>query len=117
MSLTVLNVAYPLAPVGPDAVGGAEQVLTQLDLALTRAGHNSLVIACEGSQVSGTLIPVPRFDGALTDEARQAAHEQHRRAIDQVLNRWPVDLIHMHGIDFDRYLPPEGVPVLVTLHL
>jgi len=23
----------------------------------------------------------------------------------------------MHGIDFDRYLPPEGVPVLATLHL
>ncbi|TIU34927.1 MAG: glycosyltransferase family 4 protein, partial [Mesorhizobium sp.] len=34
MTLTVLNVAYPLAPVGPDAVGGAEQVLSALDRAL-----------------------------------------------------------------------------------
>ena len=39
MSLTILSVAYPLAPVGPDAVGGAEQVLSQLDHALTAAGH------------------------------------------------------------------------------
>ena len=39
MTLTVLNVAYPLAPTGPDAVGGAEQVLTHLDTALTRAGQ------------------------------------------------------------------------------
>ena len=49
MSLTVLNVAYPLAPVGPDAVGGAEQVLSHLDAALTRVGHRSIVVACEGA--------------------------------------------------------------------
>ena len=46
--LTVLNVAYPLAPVGPDAVGGAEQVLSAIDQALTEAGHRSIVVACEG---------------------------------------------------------------------
>ena len=28
MTLTILSVAYPLASVGPDAVGGAEQILT-----------------------------------------------------------------------------------------
>src|SRR5436189_6305216 len=54
MSLTVLNVAYPLAPVGQDAVGGAEQVVTALDRALLRAGHRSLVIGCEGSSIGGT---------------------------------------------------------------
>src|SRR5690606_24198658 len=27
------------------------------------------------------------------------------------------DLVHLHGLDFHRYLPPPGVPVLVTLHL
>src|SRR3954465_10552397 len=41
MPLCVLNVAYPLAPVGPDAVGGAEQVLAMIDAALVRAGHES----------------------------------------------------------------------------
>ena len=39
MALTILSVAYPLAPVGPDAVGGAEQILTCLDAALVRAGQ------------------------------------------------------------------------------
>src|SRR4051794_32918827 len=29
--VTVLSVAYPFAPVGPDAVGGAEQILSELD--------------------------------------------------------------------------------------
>ena len=58
MSLTVLSVAYPLAPVGPDAVGGAEQVLTRLDRALVEAGHRSIVVAQEGSRTAGTLVAV-----------------------------------------------------------
>ena len=29
--LTVLEVACPLAPVGPDAVGGAEQMVSMVD--------------------------------------------------------------------------------------
>jgi glycosyltransferase involved in cell wall biosynthesis len=33
------------------------------------------------------------------------------------LRHWPVDVVHMHGIDFHAYLPPPGPPVLVTLHL
>ncbi|HET8728701.1 MAG TPA: glycosyltransferase [Alphaproteobacteria bacterium] len=117
MSLTVLSVAYPLAAVGPDAVGGAEQVLTLLDRALVQAGHRSVVVACEGSQTAGTLVSVPMERDVLDDAAKAAAHARHRRAIAAALNRWPVDLVHMHGIDFHAYLPPPGVPVLVTLHL
>jgi glycosyltransferase involved in cell wall biosynthesis len=37
--------------------------------------------------------------------------------IQQIVDHWRVDLIHMPGIDFHRYLPPSGVPTLVTLHL
>ena len=117
MRLTILSVAYPLARVGPDAVGGAEQVLTLLDAALTQAGHRSLVIACEGSKVAGTLIAVPEISGSLTEPAREAAQKQHRRAIECALEQWPVNLIHLHGIDFHKYLPPPGPPALVTLHL
>jgi glycosyltransferase involved in cell wall biosynthesis len=40
-----------------------------------------------------------------------------RDAIRYVLDRWPVDVIHLHGIDFAGYLPAPGVPVLATLHL
>ena len=117
MSLTVLNVAYPLAPVGPDAVGGAEQVLTRLDSALVRAGCRSLVVAREGSQTKGTLLSTPNHRGPLDESARRRAWRHHRRRIEEALNEWPVDVIHFHGIDFFEYLPPAGVPVLITLHL
>ncbi len=109
--------AYPFAPVGPDAVGGAEQVLSHLDLALTRLGHRSIVVACAGSAAAGQLVTTALPDGALTEEARRTTHAAHRRSIERVLARQAVDLVHMHGVDFLAYLPPPGVPVLVTLHL
>jgi glycosyltransferase involved in cell wall biosynthesis len=116
--LTVLNVAFPMAPVGPDAVGGAEQVLTLLDAALIEQGHRSIVIACEGSTTRGTLLATPRPDGPLGGADTWArAHERQRAAIHEALLRWPVDVVHMHGLDFHRYLPDGGVPVLATLHL
>jgi glycosyltransferase involved in cell wall biosynthesis len=117
VTLTVLNVAYPLAPVGPDAVGGAEQVLTQIDQGLVEAGERSIVVARTGSRAAGTLVPVAAEAGILDDAAKRRAHARHRAAIAAALQRWPVDLIHLHGVDFERYLPPPGVPVLVTLHL
>jgi glycosyltransferase involved in cell wall biosynthesis len=117
MALTVLNVAYPLARVGPDAVGGAEQVVTVLDEALVAHDHRSIVVACEGSSCRGLLLPTPAIDGPFDREARRASWERTRRAICQALDRWPIDVVHMHGVDFDRYLPPAGVPVMATLHL
>ena len=90
MRLTVLNVAFPRAPVSPDTVGGAEQVLSQIDRALVEEGHRSRVLACEGSRVAGELIEALDFDA---------------------------DVLHFHGIDFYEYLPEDGPPALVTLHL
>jgi glycosyltransferase involved in cell wall biosynthesis len=116
MSLTVLNVAYPLAPVSPDAVGGAEQVLAALDRALVAAGHRSIVIACEGSCVAGQLFAVPAAAGELDDAAKTRAQACHRAAIAAALRRFPIDVVHLHGIDFSAYVP-EGVPALVSLHL
>ncbi len=115
--LTVLSVAYPFAPVSLDAAGGAEQILALLDHALMQAGHHSIVIACEGSAVQGTLVPTPRVASFIDEPARVRAWQEHRQAIQQALDRYPIDLVHMHGIDFVQYLPPPGLPVLVTLHL
>lgn len=114
---TILNVAYPLAPVGPDAVGGAEQILGALDAALVRAGHRSIVVACGGSAVHGELVSIPRFRGPLTEEVRSRAWHDQRCAIRNILRERPVDLIHFHGLDFNHYLPGDGPPALVTLHL
>lgn len=116
MALTVLSVAYPFAPVGPDAVGGAEQVLSALDRALTEAGHRSIVIACEGSQVAGELVTVRSEDGVVDDAVRERAWAAHRAAIGDVLARTRVDVVHLHGVDFYAYIPPNA-PTLATLHL
>jgi glycosyltransferase involved in cell wall biosynthesis len=117
MPLTVLNIGYSLAPVGPDVAGGAEQVLSALDHSLVAAGHRSIVVAPEGSQTAGILVATAPLPAAITDEARQSMQQRHREAIAEALARWPVDVIHAHGLDFAEHLPDPGIPTLVTLHL
>lgn len=114
---TVLSVAYPLAPVRPDASGGAEQVLGILDEALVRAGRRSIVIAAEGSRVAGTLVAMPRPEGVLDQAALARAEARQAEAVREAVRRYHPGLVHMHGQDFHAYLPPHGVPVLVTLHV
>lgn len=117
MSLTILNVAYPFAPVGPDTAGGAEQIVHRLDAALVAAGHRSLVLARADSQIEGTLLPLPLHTGTIDQAMRHRMHERCRRAIAEALARHSIDLVHLHGIDCAAYLPPAGVTALVTLHL
>ena len=115
--LTVLSVAYPLAPVGPDSVGGAEQILSRIDQALVAAGHKSLVVACVGSHTFGELISTGATGDSLTDDVQQRAQARALDAIQRLLRECPVDLIHMHGVDFHRYIPKTELPVVATLHL
>ena len=115
--LTVLSVAYPFAPVGPDAVGGAEQILSHLDRALTAAGHRSIVVAATGSAVAGRLVPTDVPPGEFTDDVRAAVWAAHRANLIRTLDEHDIDVVHLHGIDFHQYLPPAGVAAVVTLHL
>lgn len=118
MSLTVLSIAFPFAAVGPNSVGGAEEILATMDEALTEAGHNSIVVACEGSQTQGSLFPVPQPRASVLTEADQArARDQYQAAIDRALAAHTVDLVHMHCMDFHEYRIAADIPVLVTLHL
>jgi glycosyltransferase involved in cell wall biosynthesis len=117
MPLTILSVSYPLARVAEDTAGGAEQILSLLDHGIVSAGHRSIVIAPEGSQCRGTLIRTALPSGPLNEGSRARAHESCRQAIRSALQRYSVDLVHMHGIDFLEYLPEAGVPVITTLHL
>lgn len=117
MPLSVLSVAYPFAPVSPDPVGGAEQVLSRLDGALIERGHCSTVLAMEGSRARGRLLGIPAPAGLIDEAARARAHGAVREAIAHCLRHEAVDLVHMHGVDFASYLPEAGVPVLVTLHM
>ncbi len=117
MSVTVLSVAYPFAVVGPGLVGGAEQVMTLLEAELVERGYGSVVVAREGSEVRGVLLPTPVRAGLITEEVREEVTRAHQANLDEALRQHAVDLVHMHGIDFHRYRLPESVPVLVTLHL
>jgi hypothetical protein len=55
-----------LTAVNLDSVGGAEQILLEIDRGLVRRGHTSLVFASLESKIAGTLIPTPALDGSIT---------------------------------------------------
>lgn len=127
--LTVVSVAYALAPVRPDAAGGAEQVLAAVDRALTAAGHRSVVVAMAGSRVAGTLaaVPAPPPGQALDDAVRDAQQARVRAMLAATLAALaragtPADLVHFHGVDVADVIGAAAldgapVPALVTLHL
>ena len=118
MALTVLSVAFPFAPVGPCGVGSAERILAELDTALVAEGQRSLVVACAGSLVAGELFASPMPERALISESDRRWHRwRFQSAIDRALSKHRVDLIHMHGVEFDQHVLPPDIPVLVTLHV
>ena len=117
MTLTICSVSYAFAPVTADPAGGSEQVLSALDRALTAAGHRSIVIAPEGSSVTGELHAVPAPDGPIEGEVWARTHAAVRAQIARVIEHERPDLVHLHGFDFGSYVPAPGPPVLVTLHL
>lgn len=115
--LTILSVAYPFAPVSTHTAGGAEQILASVERALVAGGYRSLVAAAEGSSVAGQLFATPLPTGLIDDAARARVTAAQQQSIDRALASAPVDLIHMHGLDFSSYKLPPSVPVLVTLHM
>jgi len=118
LPLTVLSVGFPLAKVSPETAGGAEQVLLSLDRGLVSEGHHSIVLAPQGSSCHGLLIPVQVPGGRLDEPAKREARRSFKRALEHALARFSADLVHMHGLDFDEYLPErQDVPVVVSLHL
>ncbi|MBV8056251.1 MAG: glycosyltransferase, partial [Deltaproteobacteria bacterium] len=114
--MTILNVAYPFAPVSLDAIGGAEQVLAMIDSGLVSAGMESIVVGAKGSRISGALIEL-QASQIIDDDARDLTYRCYAQAILETIAQRRVDLVHMHGVDFAQYIPVAGVPVLVTLHL
>jgi glycosyltransferase involved in cell wall biosynthesis len=118
VSLTVLSIAFPYAPVGPRGVGGAEQIVGVLDHALAANGRRSLVVACEGSETAGDLFTVALPPCEAYDDAdRSLVRKRVQAAIDRALRSADMDLVHMHGMDFHEYRLPADIPILVTLHL
>ena len=115
--LTVLSVSYSLGRVSERTAGGAEHILLTLDRHLTSCGQRSLVIAPGGSRSRGLLLPTPPISHRIDVFEQRRARANHAIAIERALARFPVDVIHLHGVDFLGYIPDTTVPVVVTLHL
>lgn len=117
MSISVLSVGYPLAQVGLDAVGGSEQILAQIDRGLVNAGWISHVVAPAGSSIHGQLHAIPPICGEITESLRLHQYNACAAMIAAVLARETIDVIHFHGLDFERYATPTALPALASLHL
>ena len=104
--LTVLNVAFPFAPVTADSIGGAEQILARIDRALVANGHRSIVLASKGSTPAGELVPIPRPQGEIDPQDWADAREFLRHAIPALIETQGVDILHMHGLNYHSCLPP-----------
>lgn len=111
--LRVLSVAYPFIPVGGQCPGGPQEFLRRLDRQLVEAGHESTVLAEEGSSVCGQLVAM---GASFPAKSSPEVWSEYRTAIAQLLWQRHFDLVHMHGFDFLEYVPQEPVPVLVSLH-
>lgn len=92
-------------------------MLARMERAIVATGYRSIVIAQRGSSLAGELLPVDAVKGEITEEARRTIHRQVREQIAEAVRRARPDLIHFHGIDFGSYLPADGPPCLVSLHL
>ena len=115
---TVLSVAYPFAPVGPNLVGGAEQILWDLDRALVADGDRSVVVACEGSEPAGCLYPVPLPKKRILEDVDRAwCRAQFHAALSDALTSEAVDLVHVHSLDLFGFQFPPEIPLLITLHM
>lgn len=117
MKYRILHIAYPLAPVNYNTAGGAEQILYLIDKALNEKKCQSAIIACRGSLPAGKLFEADAISEPFNDDIIAKHHEYIREVIAEVLSRNDFDVLHMHGIDFDSYLPETDTPLLVTLHL
>jgi glycosyltransferase involved in cell wall biosynthesis len=114
---TVINVAYPFAPVNDATPGGAEQIIYSIDNELSVRNFFSIIIAQEGSQIKGELISVPKINGLIDSEKKKNIHLMVKKLIEYAINKYRPDLIHFHGLDFFNYLPDTKIRSLVTLHL
>jgi len=119
-SMRILYVAYPMVTVSEDSCGGAEQMLCTLESEIARRGYRTIVAACEGSRVTGELLPT----GAVPEcpdryEARNAQHvAMILRYIGSVqASGRRIDLIHDKSGSFWRHAAQVDAPVLATLHL
>jgi hypothetical protein len=48
------------------------------------------------------LLPIPAVSDDLDERAHVAAQTATRHTVERTLRSYPVDVVHVHGLDFDR---------------
>lgn len=114
---SILNIAYPFAEVGDNAVGGAEQILNSIDKSLTRSKIRSIVLAKNGSTVSGELVSLNINNNLIKQSEKEIIYSNYNKIIQTITQEKSIHLLHFHGLDFMEYIPQTKIPILVTLHL
>src|SRR5205085_8067189 len=99
MTLRVLQVLDPHCRIGVAGAGDAERLAELLDASLVAAGHDSTVIATEGSRVAGRLVATSP-SGSLREGVLEL-----RELVGELIANGSFDVVHAHGRLFDRYLP------------
>lgn len=108
-----LLAALNLAGIGAEQTRG----IGLIGESLVRAGHQSLVVACEGSLVAGELIAVPQTRGVIDEAERKRIYDYQRAAIRRALEQHRVDVVHprtfLHCVSETqrRSCPPVSGPL------
>jgi glycosyltransferase involved in cell wall biosynthesis len=117
MSIKIMSVAFPFAPVKDCTAGGAEQIVLTLDKAIVNAGLQSIVLAREDSEVYGHLIKLKFRSVKCTIEEKREYYEYIKTLIQHIADEYNIDIVHFHGIDCCNYIPDIKVKKIVTLHM
>ncbi|HEX2912863.1 MAG TPA: glycosyltransferase family 4 protein [Chloroflexia bacterium] len=142
-SLNIALIAPLVSPIAPPFLGGAQVMLHDLALGLTRRGHNVTLFAASGSRLETTdpqviehfhLAEVPVQPGELSPADFNAGNDD-RAAMDRAFFRQGelflqifleinrpganFDIAHAHAFDWPAFAlsPLSQVPVVHTVHL
>tara|TARA_Y100000034_G_scaffold118311_1_gene158846 strand:+ start:84 stop:1256 length:1173 start_codon:yes stop_codon:yes gene_type:complete len=126
--MRILQLAKPIIQLGSNMrYGGIERVIRDLDIAYTKKGDTSIVVAPGDSQLSGKLFTsVPQAlwqlnpDGTYNTNENSEMEELHLNRTKEAIETTNPDVIHDHigFISTDKFKETDlkGAPILHTLH-
>ena len=124
--MKIAIIASPVTALQPAQLGGAQAVVSDLALGLTRRGHAVTLYCAEGSEVPGvrlSTVPLPRDaaaalvmpDGGAPPETPGVTAAL--AAMFASVRSDGADVVSQHAFDAPAFALARGLPVLHTLHL
>ncbi len=118
MKIAVLAPLWKKIP--PDKYGGSELVVADLASALTELGHKVTTFSCDGSSVSGELVPViekPMYELAGGFNWSGIQPYEFLSFFEFAKRAGEFDIVHNHmGFHPVAFAPLLPIPMVTTLH-